>query len=303
MTPHERSFVRRLDLVSLQLFIAVCETGSIGRAAEREYIAASAISKRIADLEEMLGAALFYRHSKGVSLTPAGESLQHHARSVLHSLEKMQGELSEYAAGVRGHIRVYANISAIVQFLPEDLGSFLEQHQQIKIDLQEHLSHAILKALEEGATDIGICADLGDLRGLQSRHYRDDQLAVIVPQGHRLAGCERVAFQDTLDDDQVGLPSDSAVVESLRRAAAKAGKPLKLGIQVTSLDAVCRMIQNGLGIGVIPLRAFEFLKGVGALTAIPLSDDWAHRRIVLVARDFEALPVSARLLVEHLTGK
>jgi DNA-binding transcriptional LysR family regulator len=303
MTHHERSFVRRLDLVSLQLFIAVCETGSIGRAAEREYIAASAISKRITDLEEMLGAALFYRHSKGVSLTPAGESLLHHARSVLLSLEKMQGELSEYATGVRGHVRVYANLSAIVQFLPEDLGSFLQQHQQIKIDLQEHLSAAIVKAVEEGATDIGICADQGELHGLQSRHYRDDQLAVIVPHGHRLARYQQVTFQETLDDDQVGLPSDSAVVESLRRAAALAGKPLKLGIQVTSLDAVCRMIQNGLGIGVMPMQAFEFLKGVGALTAIPLSDDWARRRIVLLAREFDALPMTARLLVEHLTGK
>jgi DNA-binding transcriptional LysR family regulator len=120
----ERNFARRIDLTSLQLFVAVCELGSIGRAAEREFIAASAISKRLSDLEATLGTPLLYRHARGVDLTPAGESLLHHARSVLYSLEKMQGELSEYADGVRGHVRVHANISAIVQFLPEDLGAF-----------------------------------------------------------------------------------------------------------------------------------------------------------------------------------
>lgn len=124
MRTTERSFARRIDLTSLQLFVAVCELGSIGRAAEREFIAASAVSKRLSDLEATLETPLLYRHTRGVKLTPAGESLLHHARSVLFSLEKMQAELSEYAEGVRGHVRIHANISAIVQFLPEDLGAF-----------------------------------------------------------------------------------------------------------------------------------------------------------------------------------
>ena len=86
MSLPDRNFVRRVDLTSLQLFVAVCELGSIGRAAEREFIAASAISKRLSDLEATLGTPLLYRHARGVDLTPAGESLLHHARSVLFSL-------------------------------------------------------------------------------------------------------------------------------------------------------------------------------------------------------------------------
>jgi DNA-binding transcriptional LysR family regulator len=157
MKSSERSFARRIDLTSLQLFVAVCELGSIGRAAEREFLAASAISKRLSDLETAVDTALLYRHSRGVTLTPAGESLLHHARTVLFGLERMQGELSEYAEGVRGHVRVHANISAIFQFLPEDLGTFARMHSQIKIDLQEHLSPEVLHAVQEGATDLGIC--------------------------------------------------------------------------------------------------------------------------------------------------
>src|SRR5574343_1685438 len=153
----ERNFARQIDLTSLQLFVAVCELGSIGRAAEREFIAASAVSKRLSDLETAVDTALLYRHSRGGTLTPAGESLLHHARTVLFGLERMQGELAEYTEGVRGHVRVHANISAIVQFLPEDLGAFARQHSQIKIDLQEHLSPDVLQAVQEGTTDLGLC--------------------------------------------------------------------------------------------------------------------------------------------------
>lgn len=185
MSTSERSFARRIDLTSLQLFVAVCELGSIGRAAEREFIAASAISKRLSDLEATLGTALLYRHARGVDLTPAGESLLHHARAMLYSLEKMQGELSEYADGVRGHVRVHANISAIVQFLPEDLGAFARAHEAIKIDLEEHLSSEVVRAVQEGAADLGICHVPADADALQTLPYRSDRLALVLPWATR----------------------------------------------------------------------------------------------------------------------
>ena len=301
-TTTERSFARRIDLTSLQLFVAVCELGSIGRAAEREFIAASAISKRLSDLEATLGTPLLYRHTRGVDLTPAGESLLHHARSVLYSLEKMQGELSEYADGVRGHVRVHANISAIVQFLPEDLGAFRRAHEEIKIDLEEHLSSEVVRAVQEGAADLGICHVADGGIDLQSLPYREDRLMLIVPAGHALAGRPKLDFLDSLDYDHVGLHTNSSIYVATRQAALDAGRTIKLRIHVTGLDAMCRMIENGLGIGVMPSRAFELMRGgIGRrLTAVTLADDWARREIRLVARDFSTLPVAARSLVSHL---
>ena len=301
-TTTERSFARRIDLTSLQLFVAVCELGSIGRAAEREFIAASAISKRLSDLEATLGTPLLYRHTRGVDLTPAGESLLHHARSVLYSLEKMQGELSEYADGVRGHVRVHANISAIVQFLPEDLGAFRRAHEEIKIDLEEHLSSEVMRAVQEGAADLGICHVADGGIDLQSLPYREDRLVLIVPAGHALAGRPQLDFLDSLDYDHVGLHTNSSIYVATRQAALDAGRTIKLRIHVTGLDAMCRMIENGLGIGVMPSRAFELMRGgIGRrLTAVTLADGWARREIRLVARDFSTLPVAARSLVSHL---
>ena len=304
MHPSERSFARRIDLTSLQLFVAVCELGSIGRAAEREYIAASAVSKRLSDLEATLQTPLLYRHTRGVDLTPAGESLLHHARSILFSLEKMQAELSEYADGVRGHVRIHANISAIVQFLPEDLGAFGREHPQVKIDLEEHLSTEVLRAVQEGAADLGICnADVTPGHGLQTLPYRSDELVLIVPRGHPLARQGAVPFEATLDCDHVGLHANSSIYLAMREAAAAAGRTIRLRIHVTGLDAMCRMIHNGLGVGVMPRQAFELMHGVGALERVALTDAWARRAIRLVARDFSTLPLTARQLVDHLRSR
>jgi DNA-binding transcriptional LysR family regulator len=239
-----------------------------------------------------------------VDLTPAGESLLHHARSVLFSLEKMQGELSEYADGVRGHVRVHASISAIVQFLPEDLGAFIREHGEVKIDLEEHLSSEVVRAVQEGAADLGIC-NAGVLAKpgsgeLQARPYRQDRLVLIVPRGHALAARGAIAFEASLDYDQVGLHANSSIYLAMRQAAAQQGRTIRLRIHVTGLDAMCRMIHNGLGVGVMPQRAFELMHGVGDLEAVTLTDDWARRQLQLVARDFSSLPVTARLLVDHL---
>ncbi|MDR7094794.1 LysR family transcriptional regulator [Hydrogenophaga laconesensis] len=298
----ERNFARQIDLTSLQLFVAVCESGSIGRAAEREFIAASAISKRLSDLENTLGTPLLNRHARGVRLTPAGEGLLHHARAVLFGLEKMQVELAEYADGVRGHVRVHASISAIVQFLPEDLGAFARSHPQIKIDLEEHLSPEVLRAVKEGATDLGLCNGATGTGGLQSRPYRRDRLVLVVPRGHALAGGEPIAFEAALPYDHVGLHANSSIHLATHQAATEAGTAVRVRIRVTGLDAMCRMIANGLGVGVMPERAFHLLSTDDSLLAAPLTDAWAQRQLVLVARDFSSLPTAARLLVEHLAA-
>jgi len=300
MSIADRHLARRLDLTSLQLFVAVCETGSIGRAAEREDIAASAVSKRLSDLEAALDTPLLYRHARGVDLTPAGQTLLHHARAMLAGLDKLQGELSEYAQGVRGHVRIHANISAIVQFLPEDLAGFVRQHPQVKLDLEERVSTEIVRAVVEGEADVGICHPPLHSGGLQSRSYRQDRLVLVVPEDHPLAARDAIRFADTLDQDHVGLHGNSAIYLAMRRAAAALGQGIRLRFRVTGLDAMCCMIDNGLGVGLMPDRAFALLRHMGRLRAVPLLDDWALRTLQVLARDFGALPVTGRMLVDHL---
>ena len=299
-TPAVSPLLRRIDLTTLRLFIAVCEEQNLTRAANREGIAASAVSKRMNDFELAFGVTLFKRLSKGMALTPAGEALLHHARTVLFSLEKMQGELSEYADGVRGHVRVHANISAIVQFLPEDLSRFFSVHEHLRIDLQERPSGQVVRGIEEGIAEIGICSGEAETRALETYHYRHDHLVVVVRPDHPLASRETLLFADTLDDDHIGLHAASSIYLRSQYAATQAGKAMRLRINVPGFDAVCRMVQANMGVGLIPDRAFEVIGAGMGLRSIRLRDDWATRELKIVVRDTAQLSSTGRLVLDHL---
>lgn len=307
--PPERSesamqqLLRRVDLTSLRLFIAICEEGSLTRAALREGIAASAVSKRLADLEDTLGVSLFDRLARGMALTPAGETLLHHARITMRTIEKMGAELGEYSLGVRGHVRMLANLSAIVQFLPEDLPAFLETHSLLRFDLQECPSSDVVRGIEEGAADIGICAGDIESRSLETFRYRRDRLVVVARRDHPLAGHDSVSFEETLDFDFIGLHAASSIFLRSQYAASLAGRSIKLRVHVPGFDAVCRMVQANMGLGIIPDRAFDILGKSMKLKAIRLRDPWARRQLKLVVRETLALPPTARLLLEHLRAK
>ncbi|ANC03267.1 MULTISPECIES: LysR family transcriptional regulator [Pseudomonas] len=294
------NLIRRLDLVTLQLFVAIHEEGSLTRAAAREAIALSAASKRLNELEAALGSPLFARQARGMSLTPAGETLLHHARRMLFNLEKIGLELGEHLQGVRGYVRMLANLSAIIQFLPEDLALFAAEHERIKVDLEERPSNGVIQGLLDGVADLGICSSDSDTRDLLKVRYRRDQLVLVVREGHPLADQAQVDFAETLDNDFVGLHSASSINMRTHEAARRAGRVLRLRIHVPSFDAVCRMVQADMGVGILPRKAFELFGGALGLRAVALSDDWAERELLLVARDLESLSPVSRLLFEHL---
>lgn len=292
----------RHDFVSLQLFVAVAETGSISRGAQRAHLALAAASKRIAELESQVGTAILYRHARGVTLTPAGDALLHHARVVLQTLDRMTSDLSEYSHGVKGHVRVFANASAIIEFLPHDLSAFLAAHPHLRIDLEERSSGEIPRALLEGRTDVGIFDATAVSGALELADYRRDCLVLVTPRDHPLARRKRIAFRDALDYDVVGLHQGTALLNLIANAASEAGKPLKLRIQVRSFDAMCRMIEAGIGVGVLPEAAIGPQLAALELNRIALGDAWAARRHVVAVRSRSALPPPARLLVQHLTA-
>jgi DNA-binding transcriptional LysR family regulator len=292
--------VKRLDLTTLQLFVAIYEEGNLRRASERQSIAPSAVSKRLHNLEETLQVTLFERVPQGMKLTSAGEALLYHARRTLLNIEKIAVELSEYADGVRGHVRMLANLSAIVQFLPDDLPTFFNQHSSLKLDLHERPSAEVIRGVEDGVADIGICSADVDVRGLQPYDYREDQLVIIVPSQHPLASLKDVYFADTLDFDHVALFATSSIYLRSQYSAQQAGKSIKLRIHVPGFDAVCRMVQAGMGVGLMPDRAFKVLSTGMGLTALPLRDVWAKRRLSVVVKRAELLPVASRMMFNHL---
>ncbi|WP_336492279.1 LysR substrate-binding domain-containing protein [Methylobacterium nigriterrae] len=291
--------MRRPDLKTLQLFIAVCEDGTLTGAARRENIAQSALSKRLVELERTLGVELLHRRATGMAVTPAGETLLHHARRMLTNADNMSTELAEHAKGVRGFVRVLANLSAIVEFLPEDLQSFLAAQPAIRVQLEERPSLHVVAGIRDGAADFGICAGDTPTLDLESRTYRHDRLVIVMPTSHPLSGRAAVAFAEALDYDHVGLHAESSIYANLRAEAHRVGRPLRLRVHVPSFDAICRMVQANMGLGVIPAPVYDLLGPPMHLTAVPLSDDWATRKLLVVTRRSPPAPAT-RLLLDHL---
>ena len=288
------------DLQSLRVFLLAAEYGSLTRAAEHAGMTLSALSKRIAELERTTDCALFIRLPRGLELTSAGHGLLSHVRSILDGVNRMAVDVGDYAVGVRGHLKIWVNTSAVVQFLPNDLGNFLGKNPQLRVSLDEALSDAIVEAVESGRADMGVFADNVSAPGLEKFVYRTDQLVLLVPPAHPLAELHEVAFTDTLIYDYVGLNQGSSLLRRISDAALRAGKVLNVRIQVSSFDAICRMIEAGLGIGVLPKAAVRTeLLGAG-LRAVNLTDDWAQRTLYLGVKSVAGLQPEALRLFEYL---
>ncbi len=292
--------MRRIDFVTLKLFVAIADERSLTRAAEREHLALAAVSKRVSDLENQLGIALLYRQPKGVELTPAGHALLHHARNMMDNLEQLNADLSEFSEGVKGHVRIHANTSAVIEFLPEDLASFSHLHPQVKIDLEERVSSETIRAVREGLTDIGIFAGHVPSEDLQVFTYRHDQLVLVTPREHPLAERDGLFLREAVGYDFIGLQQDASLHSLLQHSAHSQGVALRLRIQVRSFEAICRMIHTGMGVGVLPDLAVRTYLPALDVRVIPLHDPWARRKLKVAVRNQDNLSLTAKQMLDHL---
>jgi DNA-binding transcriptional LysR family regulator len=285
------NLLKKLDLTSLRLFVAVCQERNIARAAEREFIASSAVSRRIPVIQ---------RQSRGITVTPVGETVLRYALAIIGSIEQMSAELSRFSSGAKGRVRVVANLSSIVQFLPEDVAAFGRAFPDVSIELEEENSADVLRIVDEHGADFGICNQIAGSEVFEQVPYRQDRLAVLVPGGHRLADAPRVTFDQLLDDRFVGLRSESALTRLLTQQAASAGRQLDVRIRVSSLDALCRMVHAGLGIAIVPEQVGLLYVNALDVRLLSLSDTWAVRRLIMIFKAREQLSASAAALVGFL---
>jgi DNA-binding transcriptional LysR family regulator len=292
-----------VDLTDLRLFRDIAEAGSITAGAARSHLALAAASTRIRHLEDDIGAALLIRSRNGVTLTAAGRALLGHARSMLAGAERLAEDLQTYGAGLAGEVRLLSNTNALTEFLPEALASFLAANPGVSVDVEERLSGEIVGLVAEGAADIGIVAGVTDLGALQTFPFRTDRFVLVTATDHPLASAgPEVAFADALGFDFVGLDRASALQRFLTDKAARAGRALKLRVQVRSFDAVCRLAEAGVGVGVAPLTTATRAAATMRLAMLPLTDDWALRELRLCVRDLDALKPTARRLADALRG-
>ncbi|MDK6077172.1 LysR substrate-binding domain-containing protein [Massilia varians] len=287
----------RFDLTDMRLFLSVVECGSLTQGARAMHLALASVSERIAGMEAALGAPLLERNRRGVRPTAAGEALVRHARSILGQVEQMRGELRTYATGLKGRIRLLSNTAAMAAFLPPQLCRFLAAHPDLSIDLEERPSADIVQALVDLRADLGVVADVTDMRMLQTHLVASDQLVVLVGRSHHLAGQAQVSFADILAEPIVGM-ADTALETHLAERAARLGRQLDYRIQLRNTGQVARYVEAGIGISILSRALAATIER--DLAVLTLSEAWAARQLYLCARDFSALTPHAGLLARQL---
>jgi DNA-binding transcriptional LysR family regulator len=295
--------MRDLDLTSLRLFVTVCDTGNMSRAAEKANMVASAVSKRLAQLEATVGASLLTRRKHGVAPTPAGETLLEHARSMLLSASRIERDMASHAAGIQGRVNVLATASVMAESLTDEIAEFLKkpEHQNIQIDLEERISPEVVRGIREGVASIGICWDAAETGLLHTRTYRHDHLSVAVPRGHPLCELPAVRFADTLAFEHVIMPVNSAVEVMLQREASLLGQRLQHRVIVTNFEAALRVVRAGLGIALVPREVTTLYAQAYGLEVLPLQENWSRRRFILCHRGEDQLSPAAQLLLNNLS--
>ena len=285
------------DIDSLALFVRAAELRSLTKASEASHIGLAAASRRMALLEHRFKTALLERSPRGVELTPAGAALLPHARALLVELNQMQAEMRDYANGRKGALRILANTSVLTDALPADLAAFARANPDVRLIVEERWSDEIVRAIQSAEADVGIIVGDSVVEGLDTLPYCTDRLAVVMRTDHPLASVPELTFNDVLEDEVITLEGGSSMTRLVAAQAVIAERTLQVRVQVRSFESICRMVDAGLGLGLLPNQAAQVLaKGLG-LTVRPLNEEWAERQMLLcVKRERAGQPSVAKLL-------
>lgn len=287
----------RFDLISLRLFVATVEGGSLTAGAARFGISVAAASKRIAEFEAHVGADLLLRSKRGVVPTAAGETLLRHAIGVVAALEQMAMAMDDFRRGVGGHLRLWANPSAMAGFLPDLLGDYTVAYPLVRIDLEDAPSEEAVRAVVRGTAELAVIGDNVHAAGLQTIVCNVDEFVLLLPARHPLAGRETVGVGDALSLDIIGMGRATSLMREIAAAAETLGKALRIRVQVRSFDTMCRMVSAGVGAAILPRLVAEPHVGPLRLAIVRLTGLRTERRLLLALRDRETLSTPAEAFV------
>ncbi len=290
--------LNRFDFISLRLFVVTVEAGSLTLGAERFGISLAAASKRIAELEAHVRSTLLERSKRGVVPTAAGQTLLRHAIDLIAGVEQLALVMDDFHHGAGGHLRIWANASAIAGFLPELLAAYAAAHPAVMIDLEDATSEEAARTVASGAAELAIIGANTPATGLQTFVCDVDELVLIVPLAHPLSREAEVHICEALALDIVGMNRSTSLMRQIAEAANAAGRSLKIRVQVRGFDAMCRMVSAGIGAAILPrAAAAPHLRSMG-LRGVRLVGMRTERPLLLVMRDRQLLSAPAKAFVE-----
>ena len=279
----------RLDFFDLRLFLNIVDTGSLTKGAERSAISLQAASERIKKLEQQYQVSLFSRHSGGVKMTFAGQVFAEHAQALLQQGQQLSQAMAGFSEGLNSNISLWCNSSAQSEYLPLLLPQYLVNNPNIQIDLKEAESNDIIAALVSGTAKLGLISSFFPAPQLQTLEFSDDPLVLICPEQHDLAANQALTLADCLNYPFVGLMQYHSLQQSIETQARLLSCEIQYRLRLPNFAAIAQVVANGVGIAIMPKRAAQRLLKLYAFQQIQLTGDWANRKLLLAAKNFDEL--------------
>ncbi|MHB2266507.1 LysR family transcriptional regulator [Aliihoeflea sp. PC F10.4] len=293
--------MNHFDPVTARLVLALARDGSIAKTSERENIAPSAVSRRIADIEARMGIVLFDRSATGVALTSAGVTYAEGCRRIFREIADLHTSMAGFAAGSKGQLRIASSSSALSGRLPELLAHYTRLNPDVELDIREMPGQATLTALADAQVDLAIFADNYDFSAFDAEIFEDDDVWVITSPDHPLAArimCgEPVTFEEAVVHEVVGVHHTGALDRLINDAARKVGQTLGERVNVESFPSLVRMVEAGFGIGFIRNSSIHLLAGTDLVHAA-LTEKWAERKLLIARRKRTSVAASVTAFIE-----
>ncbi|MFE9094152.1 LysR family transcriptional regulator [Streptomyces sp. NPDC007264] len=260
-----------MELQQMRYVVAVAETNSFTRAAERCLVVQSALSHQIARLERELGARLFERTTRRVRLTPAGAAFLPAARQCLDAAERAAAEVAAAVGEVRGRLSVGLIPSVAAVDIPRALRDFRRQYPKVRISLRVGASDDLVEQVEQGAVEVAFLGLPTTVRpeGVGVRELARDRLVAVVAPDHPLADEPAVDLRRLSSEVFVDLPAKTAGRAQSDLAFSAAGLTRDVAFEVTNADFLARMVGQGLGVAMLPSAYVAQLSGV---TTVEVTD-------------------------------
>lgn len=288
-----------LDLLSLKLFIACVDTGSLTRVSKEQYIALAALNRRITLLEEHYGVILLERTGRGVKATDAGLTLYKKAHDIFEQVHLTEADVSDYLNGKKGSVSIIASTSAITYQLPKHLSQFGSIHPDIRVEIAEAFTREVIESIRSHKHELGIIIKTNYIDDLVTIPYYQDELVIVAPTSITFPS-PKIKFEEITSHDFILMDGSTAISTLLSSSASKLGKIIRVRVQVNSFETVYRMVEAGFGIGIIPRKiAQQFTRSMD-IHCYSIDENWSTREILICYSANRTLSIAAQKLVNYL---
>jgi DNA-binding transcriptional LysR family regulator len=285
----------------LQAFLALQECRHFTRAAERCHVSQSAFSAMIRRLEQAVGAPLFDRDTRNVTLTPEGELFVDVARQLSADIDAAFSDMRDYVARRKGRVAIAALPSLAAEWLPPVIAEYRRRHPGITVALHDTLADECLHLLRQGKADIALTAPGPDLGEFETQTLYSDRFFVVCRRDHPLARRRRVRLAALAGCEMIHMARTTSVRQHLEAVLQNAGTR-DTGLEVAHLATAAGLIASGLGISLVPELALWHFRHRGLVT-IPVDERALVRPLLIVRRKGRRLSVAAQGMLELIEEK